>query len=81
MTAIKINAMQWHRIDDPEHPAPKDGTKFLAVFDGTKVLVTHWIDNSKSQYPWAGWKPPSMKVVKDGTPTHWHPLPPAPEQT
>jgi len=70
----------------PIESAPKDGSEFLAWWDDGKgskhrgVRTTHYLDNSKTRTPWAGWIGPSMAVVHIGLkPTHWMPLPAAPK--
>lgn len=70
--------MTWHRIDDPENPAPKDGTEILlGYFDlpGQRGYEIAW---------WNSWK----KLWHSGrglllaagpfSPTHWMSLPPPP---
>jgi hypothetical protein len=54
--------------------APKDGTRVLLAWDGTRV--GYYLDNSKTSHPWEGWKVPSMEKWPPGKPTHWQPLPP-----
>lgn len=64
----------WRTIDS----APKDGTKFLAWWDG-KPIITYWAKRDRFE----GWQAPSMMTVNAGdksawSPTHWMPLPSAP---
>jgi hypothetical protein len=54
--------------------APRDGTRVLLAWDGTRV--GYYLDNSKTSHPWEGWKVPSMEKWPPGKPTHWQPLPP-----
>lgn len=62
----------------PIETAPKDGTQFLAAW-GDRVIVTYWLDNTKTATPWAGWRVPSMTTMRPGEcPTFWQPLPTAP---
>ena len=75
-----VHAGYWRPIET----APKDGTEFLAWWkhptaDSPGVILTHWLDNSKTRTPWAGWRWPSMTAVVPGMyPSHWMPLPTAP---
>lgn len=56
----------WFRIDDPEHPAPKD--------DGARILIA--VDGDVH----AAIRGPSCEVGVDVVaPTHWRPLPPPEE--
>jgi hypothetical protein len=65
----------------PIETAPKDGSAFLGWWiEENKVLHTHWLDNSKTAWPWAGWRAPSMQVSHpNAKPTHWMPLPEPPK--
>ena len=66
---------QWHRIDDPENPPPKDGKRFLAYEkrDGYG-LYECWYQNDFSN--WCGWQD---DWDSEPEPTHWMPLPTPPE--
>jgi hypothetical protein len=57
-------APQWLPIES----APKDGSQVIAWweaegFDAVGVLMTSWLDNSKTRVPWAGWRVPSMRAT------------------
>jgi hypothetical protein len=72
--AQRERAPQWQPIET----APKDGTEFLAWWiggEGRDALGAHrtyWLDNSKTDRPWAGWRLPSMVAMSLGSkPTHW----------
>ena len=68
---------QWHRIDDPENPPPKDGKRFLAYEkrDGYG-LYECWYQHDFSN--WCGWQD---DWDSEPEPTHWMPLPTPPEPT
>jgi hypothetical protein len=76
-------APQWLPIES----APKDGSQVIAWweaegFDAVGVLMTSWLDNSKTRVPWAGWRVPSMTPLPPrAKPTHWMPLPDPPHAT
>ena len=63
----------------PIETAPKDGSDFIIAYNDGDVRVGHYLDNSKSQFPYAGFRPQygvekaGKKIVK------WMPLPPKPE--
>lgn len=67
----------------PIETAPKDGSEFIAwwIHPGGPIgaISTHWLDNTNTRTPWAGWRAPSMRVMHPGgKPTHWMPLPNSP---
>lgn len=64
--------MEWQSIET----APKDGTCFLGCVDGWHV-VTHW---HRGQLCWATCGPSYDRLSGDEMPTHWQPLPAAPQQ-
>lgn len=59
----------------PMETAPKDGKPLLLDWGG-KARYASWLDNSKTMYPWAGWRVPSGEPQPIGAPIGWHPLPP-----
>ena len=67
--------MTWHRIDDPENPAPKDGT----------LIVVAWWNRARSAWAardarWDGsaWACPYGDIFE--TPDFWAPFPNPPEK-
>ena len=62
----------------PIETAPKDGTRLILWWGGKPVLAG-WLDNSQRKHPWAGWQTPSLTPRPQGEPTHYMPLPPAPQ--
>lgn len=64
----------WMPIDS----APKDGQRLILWWGGKPVLAG-WLDNSQCKHPWAGWQTPSLTPRPQGEPTHYMPLPPAPQ--
>ena len=65
---------QWHRIDDPDNPPPKDRTKILA-FDGIGAFTVEW----NGGY-WMGSETDGDPLPSDDFPiTHWMHLPPPPK--
>jgi hypothetical protein len=77
----ELSSRRWQPIET----APQDGTSLLGWWSHEeKVLHTHWLDNSKTAWPWCGWKAPSLQVSHPkAKPTHWMPLPvrPADEES
>ena len=76
--------MTWHRIDDPDHPAPRDGTTILVFrhIHGWNVVGTaHWEELPAPVG--GGWlsqgisDPPGNLGL--GHPTHWAAIPPPPK--
>ena len=68
--------MQWRPIET----APKDGTEFLAVWNGD-VVCAYWCVNDGKTLPgrrnnW--YRSTFSQPSKNTDPTHWMPLPPAP---
>ena len=79
--------MEWHSIDDPEHPAPRDGTQFQAWcvhddgrgwweprarFRPDEEVFEFW---GRIDYDAEGWD----TLHWSSKPTHWQPLPAPPE--
>lgn len=64
---------QWQPIET----APKDGTRVILAWGG-KSIGGFFLDNSRSQIPWSGWRTESMVPMPAGQPSHWMPLPPPP---
>jgi len=75
----------------PIETAPKDGTPILAMQWGnalpdyeTTVYVCKWISNEFENiiagYDCSRWHEPTL-TLKNPQPTHWIPIPPAPEKT
>lgn len=64
----------------PIETAPRDGTRFLGLNDGWHEFF-HWQDGANERtkgWP-TGWRT-AITVYREGTgPTHWMPLPAAPE--
>ena len=63
--------MTWHKIDDPDHPPPKDGTR----------IMLGWARG----FVGAGWYYPKGKIWQtdragvSSYPTHWQSLPSPPK--
>lgn len=57
----------------PIETAPKDGTRVLLSWDGTRV--GYYLDNSASSRPWEGWKVPSLEPWPKDQPIAWMPMP------
>ena len=72
----------WHRIDDPDNPPPKDGTRvFLWLADEGFPVLGAWIDfDDPSANPdeWYTFEMHQYAVFNDVT--HWMPLPPPPAE-
>lgn len=62
----------------PIETAPKDGTRVLIAW-GDTVVIGHWLDNSHTSLPWAGWRHEGMYAAR-GRPRAWRPLPPLPPE-
>lgn len=58
---------------EPMETAPKDGSRFLALWGGA-VVIARWLDNSHTSRPWSGWRHEGMHVIK-GLPQGWQSLP------
>lgn len=58
----------WFRIDDPDKPAPKDGTPVLGFFPGSLGLAVMRWDNLNGQYTYH-WVAERRWTPFD--PTHW----------
>ena len=63
----------------PIETGPKGGIKVQLFWDG-KVTLGFYLDNSKSEYPWKGWRQLSGEVMLPGKPTLWQPLAAAPKE-
>lgn len=61
----------------PIETAPRDGTRIILAWGGRSV-VGYYLDNSRTQYPWQGWKVPSLEDHPGGQPTDWQPFPAPP---
>lgn len=74
--ARQAHQAQWQPIET----APKDGTRFLGLHDGWHEFF-HWQDGANEHtkgWP-TGWRT-TFTVYREGTgPTHWMPLPAAPQ--
>jgi hypothetical protein len=65
----------WHRIDDPDNPPPKDGTKILA-YDGIGTFTVEW-----HSCGWMGSEVDGDPLPSDDLPiTHWMHLPQPPKE-
>lgn len=62
----------------PIATAPKDGARILLATKSGHVTVGHWLDNSRTQWPWQGWSTDRGPFTIDGV-NGWQPLPPPPE--
>ena len=74
--------LAWQSIET----APKDGTRVLMWWEGASGYdnlgwhMTYWLDNSKTENPWSGWRIQSNVATHAGAkPTYWMPLPAAPQ--
>lgn len=74
--------LKWRPIET----APKDGTEFIGLNDGL-VYTTHW-HLYYDKWPFqeggptyrGGWSRETWDQHSPCNPTHWMPLPPAPEK-
>jgi hypothetical protein len=68
---------RWYELDDPEHPAPRDGTRVLAVVDD-HVRFVAWSELSHISIH--GWCLTDQGIEEWDLcqPTHWRPLPAPP---
>lgn len=57
----------------PIETAPRDGTRVLLSWDGTRV--GYYLNNSTSSRPWEGWQVPSLEPWPKGQPIAWMPMP------
>jgi len=65
----------WMPIDT----APRDG-RMLVLFWNGAWCPGFYLDNSHTQFPWAGWRVPSGQLTPPGQPTHYmEPAAPKPE--
>jgi len=60
----------WRSIET----APKDGTRIILAWGG-KAVTGYFLDNSHTQWPWQGWKVPSLELCPPGIPSAWMPFP------
>lgn len=60
----------------PMETAPRDGTRVILEWAG-KPINGFYLDNSKTDRPWAGWRTESMVASPPGDPTGWMPFPAA----
>jgi hypothetical protein len=70
----------WHRIDDPEHPAPKDGT-FVLLFVEHSLGYSIGTGQYKRQGTIEGWLSRGCGLFGElglANPSHWQPLPEPP---
>lgn len=61
----------------PIETAPRDRTAIILALKGARVTVGHWLDNSKTQWPWQGWSTDAGPMIEAKV-THWRPLPSPP---
>lgn len=61
----------------PMETAPRDRTAIILALKGGRVTVGHWLDNSKTQWPWQGWSTDAGPMTEPKV-THWRPLPSPP---
>lgn len=69
MQAAPAHAQQWQPIES----APKDGTYVLCFWNGKNIDPLRWLSER------AGWQPYGSARVGGLNPTHWMPLPAAPD--
>lgn len=70
---------EWHRIDDPDHPAPRDGTRILLFRASLKdPMQTGRYINTGWAISAAGGK---FHYLPTDWPTHWMHIPPPPGAT
>lgn len=62
----------------PIETAPRDGTRVLLAWGGA-VVVGFYLDNSKTEHSWAGWRVPSMEATPRGLIAGWMPMPEGPQ--
>lgn len=67
----------WHRIDDPDHPPPKDGTRVLLCLAGWKPFVGagYYSETYSDDERTVGWE-----WELNARPSHWAALPPPPAE-
>jgi hypothetical protein len=68
---------EWFRIDDPEHPPPKDGTSVLVVAPDSDGVLRAWVADFTPGDEWVMDDAEGRWTYLD--PTHWRPLPALPE--
>ena len=66
---------QWRPIES----APKDGTRVILAWGG-RVINGFYLDNSKTDRPWAGWRTESTVLAPAGKPVAWQPFPTYPKE-
>lgn len=65
----------------PIAEAPKDGSRFLAFYNG-RVEFFRWQESKLFPKDPVGWRDSFINVYREGTgPTHWMPLPTPPKMT
>jgi hypothetical protein len=70
-----IESQRWQPIES----APKDGTRVILGWPGGGIRYGYFLDNSPIG-SWRGWRGPSLELpFPSAPPTHWQPLPAAPE--
>ena len=63
----------------PIESAPRDGRMIVLFWNGA-WCPGFYLDNSHTQFPWAGWRVPSGQLTPPGQPTHYmEPAAPKPE--
>lgn len=77
LTALEAAGYVIERGWRPIEEAPKDGSRILLDWNGTRVGF--FLDNSAKSIPWAGWRVPSGDTQPSGRPTHFRHLPSPPE--
>lgn len=61
----------------PMYTAPKDGQIILVLWNNI-VMPATYLDNSKTDVPWQGWKPIGMQPWPAKYPDCWQPMPKPP---
>jgi len=82
--------MTWYRIDDPEHPPPKDGTPVWVWWaehergiEAVYSIYDDYYDGASDEFKpcWhARWGEIDSYGAADIFPTHWQPLPAPPNE-
>lgn len=83
-------APQWHRIDDPDNPPPRDGTEIDLWYDSKRYPGAYYSDKAVFEYGdvWPGWQvyvveedPVYSLALEVDDPTHWMPLHKPPQES